>query len=187
MIELIDISKADLVSINLTELGNCIPEQQFKNYFIDHPGREHYTLLAYISSLYNDATLLDIGTYKGCSSLALSYNSMNSVISFDLNGKSRNLSSYPSNVSYVVDNVINGSYDDLIDSAEFILLDTNHDGTFEYQFYDYLLKKNWTGILMLDDIHLNSEMKMFWNDIKLEKQDITNIGHWSGTGIVRFT
>jgi hypothetical protein len=29
-------------------------------------------------------------------------------------------------------------------------------------------------------------MKEFWNSIKQEKYDVTDKGHWSGTGIVFF-
>jgi hypothetical protein len=39
---------------------------------------------------------------------------------------------------------------------------------------------------MLDDIHLNDDMKLFWNNITEEKYDLTSIGHWSGTGLVVF-
>ena len=55
----------------------------FKNYFLEAPGKEHYRLLSYISTLYNGVTILDIGTYKGCSALALSFNPSNKVVSFD--------------------------------------------------------------------------------------------------------
>lgn len=181
-----NISIDDLQDINLTNLSNCIPEHQFRNYFLGSPGQEHYTLLAYFSTLYDSSTLLDIGTYKGCSSLALSYNNANSIFSFDLNGASKNLSSYPANVTYVVDNIVNGMYDEIILSAPFILLDTDHDGSFERQFHSYLRKLKWNGILMLDDIKLNNEMKSFWDSITEEKYDISNLGHWSGTGIVKF-
>lgn len=180
------ISAKNLESINLTELSSCIPENEFKNYFLGSPGDEHYTLLAYFSTLYNSSSLLDIGTYKGCSSLALSYNSTNSVMSFDLNEQSRNLTSYPENVTYVVDNILNGMYDKIIKSSPFILLDTNHDGDFEREFHDHLQKLKWKGILMLDDINLNTEMQEYWNSITQEKYDLTVIGHWSGTGIVKF-
>lgn len=186
MIPYTNISKQDLQSIDLTELSTAVPELQFREYFLGNPGTEHYILLAYFSSLYNSTNLLDIGTYKGCSSLALAYNNSNSVFSFDLNAATRNLSKYPSNVTYVIDNIINGSYDELIHSTPFILLDINHNGDFELEFHNYLQKINWSGILMLDDIKLNNEMKSYWDSITEEKYDISDIGHWSGTGIVNF-
>jgi hypothetical protein len=66
------------------------------------------------------------------------------------------------------------------------MLDTKHDGVFEQEFFDFLVKENYNGIVLFDDIHLNSQMKNFWSNIELEKYDITNIGHWSGTGVVVF-
>ena len=35
-------------------------------------------------------------------------------------------------------------------------------------------------------IYLNPIMQTFWNKIGLEKIDLTPLGHWSGTGLVRF-
>ena len=67
------------------------------------------------------------------------------------------------------------------------MLDTDHDGPFEYKSYNYLKEINWEGYLLLDDIHLNNVMREFWNHIDNEKHDITSIGHWSGTGLVIFT
>jgi hypothetical protein len=65
-------------------------------------------------------------------------------------------------------------------------MDTDHDGNFENQFYNYLQFINYKGYLLLDDIYLNKPMINFWNSIKLEKHDISNIGHTTGTGVVFF-
>lgn len=179
------IDEKDLNSIDLSELGHLIPELGFRGYFLDSPGKEHYKLLAYFSSLYNNSVMLDIGTYKGCSSLALSYNSSNTIYSYDLNPHLRNVTP-PDNVTYIVDNIINGKHDGIINSSVFILLDTDHNGGFERDFYQYILDLKWKGILMLDDIHLNQPMKQFWESIKEEKHNVSSIGHHSGTGLVIF-
>ena len=84
------------------------------------------------------------------------------------------------------DDISNGSYDELILNSKIILLDTFHDGTFELKFYNHLKSINYKGYLLLDDIKLNNEMVEFWNQIELEKQDLTHIGHVSGTGVVYF-
>jgi len=55
-----------------------------KQYFYLKSGIEHYRLLANISTYFNNKTLLDIGTFKGGSALALSYNKSNNVISSSL-------------------------------------------------------------------------------------------------------
>ena len=64
------------------------------------------------------------------------------------------------------------------------MYDTNHDGVHEKLFYEWLIRINYSGIILFDDIHLNREMKYFWESIKHKKEDITHIGHFSGTGVV---
>ena len=66
------------------------------------------------------------------------------------------------------------------------MLDTLHDGVFEKQFLSYLIEIEYCGYLFLDDIHLNSQMANFWNQINISKSDISIIGHGSGSGLVDF-
>ncbi|MCH7749277.1 MAG: hypothetical protein IH939_14405 [Acidobacteria bacterium] len=75
--------------------------------------------------------------------------------------------------------------DDLI-SSPLIVLDTAHDGVFERRVYDMLDAAGYEGLLLLDDINLNTAMQDFWRQISREKIDLTPIGHWSGTGLARF-
>ena len=49
-----------------------------------------------------------------------------------------------------------------------------------------LVEGHYDGLLMLDDIYLNPTIQSFWEKIGLEKIDLTPLGHWSGTGLVRF-
>ena len=174
-----------LKNINLEELSNYINCLEYKNYFLKSFGEEHYKLLAFLSTNYNDSIIIDIGTLKGSSALALSYNKSNKIKSFNLVNQ-LDLNTIPDNIEYIVDNVLNEKYKELILSSRFIFLDTYHDGTFEQEFHDYLNKLNWKGILLLDDIKLNQEMINYWNNIKERKDDITQYGHSTGTGIVYF-
>ncbi len=57
---------------------------------------------------------------------------------------------------------------------------------FEYEFLNVLRQNDWKGLLVLDDIHYNDEMKRFWESIPVAKYDLTDVGHASGTGIVDF-
>ena len=92
-----------------------------------------------------------------------------------------------SNVEYMTADVLHPMNNHLIDSASLIMLDTFHNGDWEQDLYDYLIETNWKGIMLCDDIHLNSAMKQWWNNIpKHKKLDITKYGHWSGTGLVWF-
>jgi tRNA1(Val) A37 N6-methylase TrmN6 len=52
--------------------------------FFDLPGENHYHLLANISNQINNSTIIDLGTYRGSSALALSYNKTNKVHTFDI-------------------------------------------------------------------------------------------------------
>lgn len=175
----------DLHNIDLTMLGYSVIEKEFRDYFLDVPGREHYKLLAYFSSQYNNSNLLDIGTYKGCSALALAYNNTNTVYSFDI-GNYRALHDSPDNIHFIIDWATDPKYLDLIQSSPFIMVDTLHDGLFERQFHILLQEINWRGILFLDDIHLNDSMKEYWEEIPEKKLDVSHYGHWSGTGLVYF-
>jgi hypothetical protein len=116
----------------------------------------------------------------------LSTNKSNTVHSFNVINQLE-LIDIPSNINFTIGNVINGKYKDLILDCKIILLDTFHDGTFEKQFVDYLLSINYKGMVLFDDIKLNNEMIDFWNSIKTEKYDISDLGHVTGTGLVVFS
>ena len=145
-------------------------------------GREHYRLLMYISHIFKDALIFDVGTLECRSAIALSFNNSTRVRSFDIRQVlPENVKK--DNIEYILgDCTLDKDYE----KVPFIFLDVAHDGTFEEIFYKHLKNINWKGILLLDDIHLNSEMKNFWTNITEEKHDITFKGHWSGTGVVLF-
>lgn len=172
-------------NIDLSNLANLVTNNEHRGYFLGTAGQEHYKLIAHFSSLFQESNLLDIGTNRGCSSLAMAYNTSNKVHSFDLQ-ELKELSSWPENITYYIDNILKPEYKDLLLSSPFILVDTYHDGTFEHEFHNYLKDIGYVGTLMLDDIKLNNEMIEYWNSIKEEKYDISPFGHWSGTGLVIF-
>lgn len=178
------IDKNELSKIDLRALSDIIIEEEFKSYFLEECGKEHYKLLAYFSTKFENSLLLDIGTYKGCSALALSHNKKNKVMSFDIHQGLKRLHKYPENVEFVIGDAMDPIYLEAVLSSPFIMLDTDHDGVFENAFYQYLKQKNYSGILMLDDIKLNKEMIDFWESIDSEKYDVSEYGHHSGTGLV---
>jgi len=183
--DFLTITNEELDNIDLLSYSQTINSLEYQSYFMSKSGQEHYRLLSYISQNYNSINILDIGTLKGCSALALSINNSNKVFSFNIENH-LDLSETPTNIEFIIDNIINGNYDDLILNSPIILLDTFHDGTFEQKFLDYLILINYKGNLILDDIYLNSNMKSFWENINLPKNDITHIGHLTGTGLVIF-
>ena len=94
-----------LDSIDLTKFeADLVPF--VKQYFYLNSGVEHYRLLAHISSYYNDETILDIGSYKGGSALALSFNKNNTVISIDIENHLE-LSINRANIEFKILNILN--------------------------------------------------------------------------------
>jgi hypothetical protein len=175
----------DVNSIDLLELSKLVKNDEHRGYFLDVVGKEHYKLIAYFSTLFDNSNLLDIGTNRGCSSLAMSYNITNKVHSFDLY-ELKELHNWSTNITYYIDNILKDEYKNLVLSSSFILVDTFHDGSFEREFHNYLKDVGYVGYLILDDIKLNNEMIDYWNSIQEEKYDISDFGHWSGTGLVIF-
>ena len=181
----LSITNEELNSLDLKSQGNKIVSQEYRNYYFSNSGQEHYRLLTYISNNNDNIKLLDIGTLKGCSALALSSNYKNKVFSFNLVNQ-LDLNEIPSNIEFIIDNIMKTDYKNLLLESKFIMLDTFHDGELEKEFYEYLKFIKFKGYLLLDDIYLNNNMEKFWNSIDNPKDDLTKIGHSTGTGIVYF-
>ena len=161
--------------IDLSKYNKHLHESMLSE-FNNLAGKEHYRLLNYICK--GSKLVFDIGTNKGSSAIAMS--SAKKVISYDI---ADNLLAKPTkNIIFKIGNAL--SDDDLL-KADIILLDVNHDGKFENAFYQ-LIRHDYKGILIVDDIHYNLEMERFWASITEHKEDITDIGHYTGTGIVYF-
>ena len=166
-----DLTREELNLIDLSELTG-------QSWLYMGAGDEHYRLLAYISTLFKNKVLLDIGTYKGDSSTALSYNKSNKVISYDLVNSLENANK---RVEYNIANILD--YPEVVKSASFILIDTYHNGDFEQEFINFINDIDYKGLVMFDDIHLNQPMEKVWKSINKDKYDLTNIGHSTGTGL----
>ena len=180
--KILKVTAEELNQINLSKYLKSTDDLGFpKSWFYMDAGLEHYRLLAYISTLYNGVTLLDIGSYQGSSAIALSFNKKNKVISYDIEHQPEIVDIKIPNIEFIKGNVLKDKI-----TAPFILLDTYHDGTFEQDFVDHLLKIKYKGLVMFDDIHLSRQMDNFWDGLKNEKYDLTEIGHHSGTGIAIF-
>jgi predicted nicotinamide N-methyase len=183
MIEkILQVTAEELNAINLDKYLKSTDDLGFPNtWFYMDAGLEHYRLLVYISQLYKGVTLLDIGSYQGSSAIALSFNKKNKVISYDIVHQPKIQEIKIPNIKFIKGDVLKDEI-----TAPFIILDTYHDGTFEQKFVDYLEKINYKGLVMFDDIYLNNEMTNFWDGLKNEKYDLTEIGHHTGTGIAIF-
>ena len=190
------IIEKEIKDIDLNELSSLINTDEFTEYFLDKD-REHYHLLAYLSTKFDNELIIDLGTHRGTSALALSYNKTNKVITYDVRefrgGIVHNINDIPENIEWKIKNIMD---DDAFSDREnllkskLIFLDTAHEGDFEYDVYKYLKDGSYNGILVLDDIHFNGKMKDFWEKIDTTKYDVTHLGHSiesSGTGLVDFS
>jgi hypothetical protein len=152
---------------------------------------EHHPLLTKLSKEHKNSILIDIGTHLGASAYSLSREPSNRIYSFDILHK-RELPKLQ-NVTYHLDNLMTAEgrekWKDFLLQSAFILLDIDpQDGFLEYEFYEWLRDNNYQGFVVCDDIwHFEGMRKNFWYKIPYEhKIDITDEGHFSGTGIVRF-
>ena len=176
-----------------------LPESVIQDTCYDPAGKVPYRLYAYMSSTFDNGIILDIGTLFGSSAVASSYNLSNKVISYDVNDHISRIGASTPKRENLTFKIMNFMGDDSIEwnKVKMIILDTDHTGTQETEFVNFFIEKDWSGILLLDDIHLNEPMKEFWNcfddDIKI---DLTYIGHGvncssspygtCGTGFVEF-
>jgi hypothetical protein len=180
----LNLSREAMAGVDLRPLAGHVANPEHLRYFLDTDFREHYRLIAYLSSRFENSLIFDIGTNKGYSALALSYNPSNRVISYDIaECKELHAADQLTRIEFRLGDVLS---DARLLSAPLIMLDTNHDGSFECVFYDFLKKHHYRGWLFLDDIHLNTAMIRFWSDITEPKEDLTDLGHWSGSGLVAF-
>ena len=178
MIEkILSVTREELNEIDLSEFKGV------QHWFNLEAGQEHYRLLAYISTLFKGETLIDVGSYKGDSARALSFNKINGVISYDIEPQPEISNIDLPNVTFKVMNVLEETI--LIDSIPFMILDTYHNGDFEQEFMNKLIEIDYHGLVMFDDIHLNRQMQTFWHGIAQVKWDVTHMGHHTGTGIVK--
>jgi predicted O-methyltransferase YrrM len=167
---------------------------KFKKYNLDiyneylylNSGREHYQLLANISSCFENGKFYDIGTNYGASALALAFNNKNNVTSYDI------INLLPcaiseENIKFKIGNCLD---DENLLSADLIFLDTAHDGNFEEIFLNFLVNKKYNGVVVMDDVNeypiLRQIAKSISQTNKFEIVDLTHVGHYSGTIAIIF-
>ncbi len=154
-----------------------------RRFLKEEAGVEHYKLLAWISTQYVGTTIVEIGTLGGLGTIALSFNPQNKVVSYDIrNYKWGNKT--PSNAEK---KIAHAGYMDEVVKSPIIFYDAAHEGKEEQEFLHELVERNWKGIIVWDDIHLNKEMQAFWDNCVatgFDCEDWTDIGHATGTGVL---
>ena len=156
----------------------------------NYPGISDYPFYAYLSSLFNNITILEIGTCLGGSAIMMSHNKTNNIISYDVVDHVKG-GIKKENIEFRIGNFMKDEID--YNSIDLISIDATHDGNSEREMVKYL-EDNWKGgILFLDDIHNNNggDMSSFWQSIDRERHeayDVSDIAHGSttGSGLVNF-
>lgn len=181
-------------NINKLNTSEKFNDVILSNDFYDKPGNQHYRLLSYFSTLFNNSNIIEIGTHMGESAIALSYNETNTIYTFDIIDKIKPDKKPKKNVNYIIDDIMTNDLSrskwmETILSSSFIFLDVDpHNGHMEYNFYLFLKENNYKGFVICDDIWYFKDMRdNFWYKIDDKyKYDISHLGHWSGTGIINF-
>ena len=171
----------------ISEESGVVPQSVIDTELLEPPGVVPYPLYAHFSTTFDDAIILDIGTLHGGSALACAYNSSNQVISYDIAEHINYSKIKKDNLTFKVMDFREDNID--YDKVKIIVIDTDHTGAQETEFIQFLIEKDWCGILFLDDIHQNPAMEDFWSCFDDDiKEDVTGIGHTAccGTGLVEF-
>lgn len=189
-IRLVIEGNADLKDI---AAGRAAPE-----WFDLWPG-EHYRLLAAFVQLLRPKVVIEIGTFAGLSALAMKkyLPADGRIITFDICAWDK-----VSETNLRPDDFADGRLEqrledlsdekaiernrDVLEAADFFLIDAPKDGVFEYRLVEHFqsrLKFKNRPIALFDDTRL-WPMLRFWRTLPYPKLDITSFGSWSGSGLV---
>tara|TARA_B110000971_G_scaffold4082_1_gene4145 strand:- start:11918 stop:12511 length:594 start_codon:yes stop_codon:yes gene_type:complete len=155
-------------------------------------GQQEYRLYSYLSTLFNNIIILDIGTLSGRSAISFSHNNTNKVISYnivdDIKDPSHKIYT-KNNIDFRIKNVLDDLTPELVSKTKIVMIDIDHFEVIEREIIKRLYKLGFSGIIILDDIHHPGQkerdaMQRLWNSLKYEKYDITKYGHSSGTGLI---
>jgi len=164
------------------------------------PG-EHYRLLAALVQRLQPRTVIEIGTLRGLSTLSLRRYLPDdaTLTTFDLvpwtrlpgalfrpedfaDGRLRQV------IGDLADPAVFRQHSALLTQADFIFVDGPKDRRFEPAFaarLDTLAFARPLWVLFDDIRELN--MLRFWRELDKPKLDLTSFGHWTGTGLVRWS
>ena len=179
----------------------------------DSFGFHYYSILAYLSTLFNDSIIVDLGTLYGNSAAALAYNKTNKIYTYDIEYRAEAISKFKlkefKNIEYIITNCIEDNWQrqtdqDIILSSKLIFLDVdpadgNVKGVQENKVLEFLITNNWKGIMVCDDIgaewidefraaeYTTLPIREWWDSIDLPKFNIiNNYSSPTGTGIICF-
>lgn len=186
----ITLNKAVIDEIDLTPLNKYVEwnKNNFQ-YFNLEAGKEHYKICAYLSKTLTCKKIIDLGTYMGFSATALSFDDTKQVLSYDifnwLSDDGSITAESKENITLFIGDYIS-DLPEIVKDSDLVMIDIDHTGATEIEIMDILRKCNYKGLVLIDDIGLNDEMKKFWDEIPEKKLDISKYAHWSLSGLVIF-
>jgi predicted O-methyltransferase YrrM len=164
------------------------------------PG-EHYRLLSGLVRALRPSLVVEVGTFTGSGSLALvdgtrANDNGAKVVTYDifpwgdipgtlLTAEDFGSDELEQRIGDLGQDAYFSDQRTTLLSAELIFVDGPKDGRFEPIFFSRLfdLLAGSRHVVAADDIHFLN-MVQTWNGLKVDKLDITSLGHWSGTGLM---
>jgi len=159
---------------------------------------EHYALLPMIAQELNALSIIEIGTFQGCSSKSLLLNTSATIETFDIKPWYEHKPSFLSahdfsggrlvqHIADLSDPVLFDKYSNLLLNSDIVFIDGPKNYAFERTFlrllFDNIDDNSRLRFLIIDDV-LVSTMVDIWHSIPYPKIIFNQIGHWSGTGLV---
>ena len=163
------------------------------------PG-EHYRLLAALVKLLQPHSVIEVGTFRGLSALALKkfLPSAGKIVTFDivswdsipetcLHPEDFEDDRLRQQIGDLSDTAVFEVHRSLFQQTELLFVDGPKDGIFERKLLQQLETVDFHKplLLVMDDIRFWN-MLAIWQDIARPKLDLTSFGHWSGTGLVEW-
>ena len=96
------------------------------NYYDLPAGTNEYRLYSYLSTMFDNSIILDIGTLDGRSAVSLSHNEKNKVISYNILDQIKNPQHKiytKNNIEFKIGNVLNDLTHTLISKCKIIMID----------------------------------------------------------------
>jgi predicted O-methyltransferase YrrM len=163
---------------------------------LDRLSGYHYRILAGLAEAWGARRVVEIGTYRGTSALALlDASSVEHLVTYDLVAWDQFAGTWlrptdfgdrlEQRLADLGDPKVFAHEADVLARADMIFVDASKDGVFEPAFLAELFAHEPVGpqLIVLDDIRVLTMIRV-WRAIRHDKLDLTSFGHWSGTGIV---
>jgi predicted O-methyltransferase YrrM len=186
--------------LDLAWVAERCPTEEQRNWVRQWPG-EHYRLLSGLVRALRPNLVVEVGTFTGSGSLALvdgarANNNGGKVITYDifpwgdipgtlLRAEDFGSGELEQRIGDLGQDAYFSEQQTTLLSAELIFVDGPKDSRFEPIFFSRLfeLLSGSRHVVAADDIHFLN-MVPIWNGLKVDKLDVTSLGHWSGTGLM---